>query len=165
MLMCQLYFHYCWIRWSDTVWKSYAIHFNIKANLKYISKSNLIVVIIHYYSFNNGLLNVSVSARLNICRFNSRTRQKVKRRSIVPLDRSVLVLQAVHYGSPVALHGIVVRPDNLLKRGHGDVPRHRRAADGDGDITWKALTDNVTHNVHAKNCQVTIRIQWERIRK
>lgn len=60
---------------------------------------------------------------------------KVKRRSMIPLDRGVLVLQAVHYGSPVALHGIVVRPDNLLKRGHGDVPRHRRAADGDGDIT------------------------------
>lgn len=54
---------------------------------------------------------------------------------MIPLDRGVLVLQAVHYGSPVALHGIVVRPDNLLKRGHGDIPRHRRAADGDGDIT------------------------------
>lgn len=80
---------------------------------------------------------------------------------MIPLDRGVLVLQAVHYGSPVALHGIVVRPHNLLKRGHGDVPRHRRDAEGDGDINLKGLncTDNVTHSVHAKNCQGTIRIQ------
>lgn len=42
----------------------------------------------------------------------------------LPLDGRVLVLQAVHDGSPVALHCIVVRPDDLLKRRHGDVPAH-----------------------------------------
>lgn len=43
----------------------------------------------------------------------------------VPLDRGVLVLQAVHYGSPVALHCIMVCPHYLLKRGHGNISAHR----------------------------------------
>lgn len=52
----------------------------------------------------------------------------------VPLNGGVLVLQAVHDSSPMTLHGIVVRRDNLLKRGHGDVAGHRGTGDGDEDI-------------------------------
>lgn len=50
--------------------------------------------------------------------------------STVPLDGGVLVFQAVHDGSPMALYGVVVRRYDLLKRGHGDVAGHRGAGDG-----------------------------------
>lgn len=56
---------------------------------------------------------------LNSC---ARQKEKKKKRKS-PLNRSILVFQAVYYSPSVALHCIVICPNNLLKRGHGDIAK------------------------------------------